>query len=155
MRFLYNDVIALSLKNAVVDTFVENMKNNWLGIENGGILVGTLNPAANETVVTDITEPQEKDMQSTFSYYRAEYGHQQIMNSLWESSDRTKTYLGEWHTHNQDIPKPSIIDKRNWIKISQRDRNSSWLFFAIVGKKEIGVWTIHNGEIIKMIRNED
>jgi integrative and conjugative element protein (TIGR02256 family) len=150
MIFSYKDVIALSLSKIVVDKFIDYMKHYRFGIESGGIIIGTLNPAANQIIATDVTEPQKKDRQSTFAFLRSEYGHQEIMNNLWESSGRIKTYLGEWHTHNQNIPKPSCIDKKNWIEISRRKQNSNWLFFTIVGKQDIGVWTISDGKIVKM-----
>jgi integrative and conjugative element protein (TIGR02256 family) len=94
--------------------------------------------------------PQQNDRCSAFSFKRAVSGHQEIMDSLWEASNHMKTYLGEWHTHRELIPHPSGIDKKNWLEISRRKQNSNWLFFIIVGKSQIRVWTVVNGTIIQM-----
>ena len=72
------------------------------------------------------------------------------MDKLWDDSQHAKTYLGEWHTHNQRIPQPSFIDRRNWMEISKRKQNSDWLFFVIVGTEQIGIWTIVNEKIVQM-----
>lgn len=120
-------------------------------IESGGILVGVLNPVRNSITITDITEPYSQDKRTRYRFQRMEKGHQEAMNQLWEESNFKKTYLGEWHTHNQEIPQPSYIDIRNWIGISNKNSNNSEkMIFIIVGTKEIGVWMVSHGETIKL-----
>lgn len=150
MKFSYNNLITLSLNSNVSEKLLAYMKNYHFKVESGGIIVGKLNPSDNQIIVTDITEPQRKDKCSAFTYKRAEYAHQKIMDKLWKESQHTKTYIGEWHTHNQPIPQPSFVDIKNWIKISMRKQNSNWLFFIIVGTEQIGIWTIASGEILQM-----
>lgn len=143
----YNDLICFSLNSEVHDKLTNYIGNYDFKIESGGIIIGILNPAEKQIIATDLTEPQAKDKCTAVTYKRSEYGHQEIMDKLWEESQYIKTYLGEWHTHNQRIPQPSLIDRRNWMKISKRKQNSEWIFFLIVGTEQIGVWTISNGEI--------
>ncbi|MCO5388554.1 MAG: Mov34/MPN/PAD-1 family protein [Desulfosporosinus sp.] len=152
MDYIYNDVIALSLSAEVYGRFLAYIDNYNFKIENGGIIVGILNPAKKMIIATDVSEPQKKDRCSAFAYRRAEFGHQEIMDKLWEESQHTKTYLGEWHTHNQRIPLPSFTDRRNWLEISRRKQNSDWLFFVIVGTEQIGIWTIASGKIVQMTK---
>lgn len=152
MDYIYKDVIALSLSADVYGKYLAYMDKYNFKIENGGIIVGILNPAEKKIIATDVTEPQKKDRCSALGYKRAEFGHQEIMDKLWEESKHTKTYLGEWHTHNQRIPQPSFIDRRNWLEISRRKQNSDWLFFVIVGTVQIGIWTITSGRIVQMNR---
>lgn len=154
MIFFYKELIALEIEESAQCKFDAYIKNNNFKVESGGILIGTLNHAVNKIIITDITEPQHKDRQSRFMFTRCEKGHQDIMDTLWENSHYTKTYLGEWHTHNEPSPTPSFVDKRNWIKISERDKNSQWLFFIIVGTCEIKVWTVSQGKIIALRKKE-
>lgn len=120
-------------------------------VESGGILVGMLNPVRNSIKITDITEPYSQDKRTRYRFQRMEKGHQEAMNQLWEKSKFKKTYLGEWHTHNQEVPQPSCIDIRNWIKISNKNNNNSEkLIFIIVGTKEIGVWMVSSEDVIRL-----
>ncbi len=119
-------------------------------VENGGILVGELNPADRLIIITDCTEPMKEDKRSRFHFFRSENMHQRIMDKLWQESDYKKTYLGEWHTHAEKVPNPSPLDIKEWIRINKKHHNSSFLFFVIIGKDEIGVWTIENGTLCKM-----
>lgn len=145
-------MIVLSISPEIYSKFIEYIEQYNFKIESGGIIAGTLLPAEKKIIVTDITEPQKKDIRNIFAFKRSEFGHQEIMDRLWEDSQHKKTYLGEWHTHNQRIPQPSHIDRRNWIKISQRKQNSEWLFFVIIGTEQIGIWSILDGEIVQMNR---
>lgn len=122
-------------------------------IESGGIVVGTLDLLHNKVTATDLTEPQQKDIRKRYLFSRAEFGHQSIMDHLWEHSCHTKSYIGEWHTHDQEFPQPSNKDRKNWLKISKRSQNSNWLFFIIVGTKDYGVWTIVDEDIVEMMIN--
>ena len=67
----------------------------------------------------------------------------------WEQSNHIKAYLGEWHTHDQDNPSPSFVDKRSWLRISKRNNNFDQSCFIIVGHKEFRLWNIANGEIVE------
>jgi len=154
MIYFYEELITLEIEEAAQSKFDNYIKNNKFKIESGGILIGTLNHAVNKIMITDITEPQHADHQSKFMFARREKGHKEIMDTLWETSRYTKTYLGEWHTHNEPSPTPSFVDKRNWLKLSQRDKNSKWLFFIIVGIYEIKVWTVNQGKIIALSKKE-
>jgi len=151
MEYHYNNMIVFSLSPNVYEKLLSYKDNYHFRIESGGIIVGVLSPADSRIIATDVTEPQKKDKCTAFTYKRAEYGHQQLMDKLWDESQHSKTYLGEWHTHNQCIPQPSFVDRRNWIEISKRDRNSKWLFFVIVGTEKLGIWTIVNEKIVQMV----
>lgn len=154
MNYYYKNKIVLSFSSSVCEKFLEYIKFYHFKRENGGIIVGILNPVRKRIVITDVTEPQKKDKCSSYRFKRDVYGHQEIMDQLWKESDNIKTYLGEWHTHNERIPKPSFVDRRNWINISKRKQNSDWLFFVIVGTQKIGIWTIEDGKIEQMSMGE-
>ena len=124
MEYVYNGEIFFSIHEGVYSRFQEYIKQYHFKTESGGIIVGTLVPSKKRVIATDITEPQAKDECLGFTYKRSEFGHQEIMDCLWENSNKTKTYIGEWHTHRQKIPQPSLTDIRNWGTISRRRQNS-------------------------------
>jgi len=150
MRYDYKEKISVIISELVEKQFSEYINCYDYKVEHGGIMAGILKPDKKQIVITDITTPQEGDICRTFSFHRSEKKHQLIMDSLWRESQYTKTYLGEWHTHKEDTPNPSSVDKKNWNEIIKREKNSDWIFFIIIGTKNIGLWTIENGRIVKM-----
>ena len=118
--------------------------------ESGGIIIGTLSLAENKVFITDVTTPYKEDKRGTNYFKRAEFGHQEEMDSLWKKSKYRKTYLGEWHTHRQDVPIPSVVDIADWMRISKKDLNYKQPFFIIAGKTKMKVWTVSRGKIIEM-----
>lgn len=66
-----------------------------------------------------------------------------------EKSNHTRFYIGEWHTHPEDNPTPSIQDINSIKKSYQRNELviPNLLFMAIVGMKSI-CWKTYNGSKI-------
>ncbi len=150
MDYYCEKSMVFSIDEVVYQKWTSYIDNYNFAIESGGIIVGKLNPAKKQVIATDITVPQKEDKCTKNRYIRAELGHQEIMDNLWKESGFAKTYIGEWHTHNQRVPQPSWIDRRNWLQISKRRQNSIWLFFVIVGTEQLGVWTVIEGKIVKL-----
>lgn len=125
-------------------------KQGQFELEAGGIVVGYYNVSESSLKITDITWPQIDDIRGQYRFIRKETGHQELMDKLWEQSGYKKSYLGEWHTHNQCRPIPSIVDYNNWKDISKRHHNFDEQFFIIVGKICSGIWTVKNQKIKKI-----
>ena len=142
--------IKLKVEESVLSIFSKHMEEYDFKIESGGIIVGTLNPHENQVVVTDVTLPYAKDVRKSNMFKRDSVGHQEEMDRLWNESQKTKTYLGEWHTHKQNIPVPSWIDKNDWKRISKKPLNYKAAFFIIVGQKQIRAWMVLDGKIMEM-----
>lgn len=142
--------VKLVLLDDVIDFYAEYMNEYDFRVESGGIIVGCLNPADRQVIITDITTPFPKDSRGRNYFRRSEYGHQQEMDRLWSESGRRKTYLGEWHTHNQPVPVSSFVDKRDWKRIGKMKKNYKQSFFIIVGLEKLKVWTISEGLIREM-----
>ena len=127
--------------------FKEIQQSHSFQNESGGIVAGYYDSSFEGIVISDITNPQENDTCSRFKFMRRSKGHQEIMDKLWEDSGHRKSYLGEWHTHDQDSPVPSWIDTASWKKISKKPQNFEELFFVIIGRKAIGIWSFKNGTL--------
>ena len=142
--------IWVELESKVLQEIKKYQNKGEFFLEAGGILVGIHDIKSKVYRITDITWPQETDKCLTYRFYRKENGHQEIMDELWEQSGYVKSYLGEWHTHNQKNPSPSLIDYTNWKRIAKRKHNYENLFFIIVGTECIGIWTVEN-DVVKKI----
>jgi len=82
--------------------------------ENGGIFLGQ--QRGNNIEIIEATPPQKGDQNGRFFFHRASLIHQNIATNRWKNSNFTITYCGEWHTHPEKIPKPSIQDLTEWRK---------------------------------------
>jgi integrative and conjugative element protein (TIGR02256 family) len=83
--------------------------------ESGGILLGKIRSDFSEYIITEISEPCKKDKSGRCFFIRNKDNAQRIINQLWKSSGGQIVYLGEWHTHPELSPSPSLVD-RNLIK---------------------------------------
>lgn len=74
---------------------------------------------------------------------------------MFKDSNGKKIYLGEWHTHPEDYPKPSSLDKNSILKqIRGNILNSEIIFMLILGRKNINISCVEkNG--IKASKNID
>lgn len=68
-------------------------------------------------------------------------------------SGGTTVYLGEWHTHPEDVPHPSWIDERDWRRIVSKARyEQSHLVFVIAGRIEIRAFEVDRAAAISALR---
>jgi integrative and conjugative element protein (TIGR02256 family) len=112
--------------------------------EAGGVLLGRYLIGSDNVVVDKTTNPMPGDKQSRHRFSRRSATHQKIITEAWQESAETCNYLGEWHTHPEGNPSPSIIDLFDWRKRFLIDRiDSDRLYFVIVGTKHINVWQVH------------
>lgn len=111
--------------------------------EAGGVLLGRYISNSNDIIIDTLTTPLNGDVQSRFRFYRAKDAHQQIIDKVWNDSEGTCTYLGEWHTHPEHIPRPSWTDKLNWHGKILLDQFTESIFFIIVGTSAVGAWEGH------------
>jgi integrative and conjugative element protein (TIGR02256 family) len=110
-------------------------------LEAGGILLGRYLRNSDDVVVDRITTPIPADQRSRLRFYRSSDAHQGLIDEAWHDSTGTCNYLGEWHTHAESNPFPSIIDFLDWGKRFLFDRiDSNRLYFVIVGTEHINVW---------------
>lgn len=108
--------------------------------EAGGVLLGRHLLGTNDIVVDSVTTPMPGDCQRRHRFFRARRRHQEAIDAAWRESDGTQTYLGEWHTHPESHPSPSLIDRVDWQRKLLVDRYTGPLFFMIVGTEETRVW---------------
>lgn len=109
-------------------------------LEAGGVLLGRRLLTSEDIVVDEITIPMEGDERARSRFHRARRRHQEAIQGSWDRSEGTIGYLGEWHSHPERQPTPSLLDRCNWAARLLLDRVTEPLFFVIVGIEMTEVW---------------
>lgn len=110
--------------------------------ERGGVLLGKLYPSLNEIVVTHVIESESSNSYKYGISLDVGFLKNEI-DRIWKESKGQITYLGDWHTHPEAIPKPSIQDYKTFvINYYKSKRSQNLLFYLIIGNKNI-FWNKH------------
>jgi integrative and conjugative element protein (TIGR02256 family) len=109
--------------------------------EAGGTMLGRFIKDSKDIVIDQVTQPMKGDRFTRYTFKRLSPLHQQIIDAAWEVSNGTCNYLGEWHTHPEPVPTPSIVDLKDWRRKLKNDVFSSrYLCFLIAGTQQICMW---------------
>jgi integrative and conjugative element protein (TIGR02256 family) len=121
--------------------------------EAGGVLLGRHLLDSNDVVVDEVTGPQSSDRRTRISFFRSKK-HEELAKVRWSEEENTLAYLGLWHTHPEDSPTPSGVDRKDWQQAVEKDTfDGPQLFFPIVGRREIRVWTkSRRGQILELTK---
>ena len=125
----------------VLDSYKQTSKQN----EAGGIILGRVYEN-NVVCITELSEPNEFDKSSRYSFVRDKNMAQFIVDEAFKKSRGELIYLGEWHTHPEQNPTPSWVDKR-MIKEQFKKNiiNENFLILLIQGTERLYA-SIYNGE---------
>lgn len=110
--------------------------------ESAGVLIGERRGV--HIVIKMLSEPSIWDIRSRFMVDRVSRHHQQVVDDAFKKSDGEWHYLGEWHTHPEDVPKPSMTDYSSWHK---NLKSNQPLVLLIVGRTQFWVGKKINGHI--------
>ena len=103
--------------------------------EAGGIMLGYCMDENNYCII-EVTMPNMGDKRSRYGFWRTSVLHQRLLNGFFKRSKGKNIYLGEWHTHPEDVPKPSGLDKKSIVdQIRKSKLNSDKIFALIMGRK--------------------
>lgn len=100
-------------------------------LEAGGILLGCYRGPHVE--ILECTTPMPLDTRTRYGFVRRDPGHQRRAVAVWKASDRTVNFVGEWHTHPEERPSPSRVDRDTWANQMGRRRDDA-LVFVIGGR---------------------
>lgn len=118
--------------------------------EAGGILLGFVYPGFTE--ICEATIPGKLDRFGQFFFIRSKNGAQRKINKAWIKSEGSLIYLGEWHTHPDINPKPSITDI-DMIKkqLKETEMEIDFLYLIIVGRDDTYWVAKQNNEKITIL----
>lgn len=125
--------LSISLSNEVISVFKKYIQNDAKKPESGGIITGKVYEKL--VKVLSCSEPTVLDQRSRYNFSRSYKSAQKYINKKFNDSKGEEIYLGEWHTHPEDIPTPSIPDIKSFNQTLHKNRlNSSIHFMIIVGR---------------------
>lgn len=132
--------LLLNFSDEVCGVFERNVQVGELP-ESGGVLLGTVHERG--LLVTVATTPTRLDRQLRYLFERLPFGHRAVAERQWRQSAGITRYIGEWHTHPQDIPVPSGIDLDEWRKLAKKRADKRPLLAVIVGRQGLHVELAH------------
>jgi len=114
-------------------------------LEAGGILLGYRRGP--HLHVVDATMPSPKDRRARMRFHRASKYHQDVALSRWRTSGDVLDYLGEWHTHPETQPSPSLLDLAQW-QVIHGLKHRTPMTFIIMGDRDINWYGVgHRGRL--------
>lgn len=127
----------LHFSTATLETFCLHVQASDADCEAGGLLLGSVHGA--HMLIEQATFPTAWDKRFRYLFQRMPFGHEAIALSRWTASQGTIRYLGEWHTHPEDHPCPSSLDRSEWNRISAARRDKRPMLAVIVGRVSLYV----------------
>jgi len=104
--------------------------------EAGGYLIGQ--EFGDQIVVQIATLPGQGDIRRLTLFKRNRKRGQRLINQIWKASGGTMILVGEWHTHNEKKPVPSLLDIQETSKSFMKNEfNSDFLVVVIVSSESI------------------
>lgn len=116
-------------------TFSNHIQISDIDCEAGGILLGSIH--GTNLLIELATAPTVWDKRSPYFFERTPLGHERQALAWWSASEGTIRYLGEWHTHPQDYPRPSCLDRSEWNRLSGERLDKRPLLTVIVGRRSL------------------
>lgn len=127
----------LYFSTGTLETFHQHVQSSDLDREAGGLLLGSVHGF--HLHIKQATAPTAQDKRFRYLFERMPFDHDAIALSRWTTSQGTIRYLGEWHTHPEDHPHPSGLDRSEWNQLSARRRDRRPMLAVIVGRKSLYV----------------
>lgn len=127
----------LHFSESTLETFCQHVQASDTDCEAGGLLLGSVHGA--HMLIEQATVPTVWDKRFRYLFERMPFGHNAIALSRWTMSKGTVRYLGEWHTHPEDHPNPSGLDRSEWSLLSEKRLDKRPMLAVIVGRKSLYV----------------
>lgn len=120
-------------------------------VEAGGILLGRVYPT--EVVIETVTPPNPADKAGRYFFERSRTAAQRAINFAWSVSQGEQIYLGEWHSHPEQVAEPSSRD-RAMILNNLRDAKMDidFLILVVLGRRADWVGLAKSGHVHRLKR---
>jgi integrative and conjugative element protein (TIGR02256 family) len=133
--------VLLLLQQPVLDVFHKHAQFGTKTSESGGILLGHVRGAHLE--ILEATEPTFFDRRLRYFFERGWHGHRNIAERRWRKSNGLVRYVGEWHTHPEDYPTPSYVDRNEWLALAKKREDKRPVLAIIVGRLGLYVTLVY------------
>lgn len=144
-KIIFKDGTSLLIPDGIISEMASYRQLHNRDEESGGILLGKKKTGVEAYELSQISCPQGEDKRNKYEFLRSKNSHQHIITKAWKSSGGIVNYIGEWHTHAENIPYPSKIDLK-LIEQIKRDGSCyySKIFMIIVGRNSLCVFAYTN-----------
>jgi integrative and conjugative element protein (TIGR02256 family) len=123
---LRTDLRLVEIADHVLETIDRYSRPPENASEAGGILLGSYRGAHIQIVAC--SQPLPRDRRALALFDRRDQGHQHFAMKHWQESGRTRTFVGEWHTHPEGRPSPSFLDRSTWREVARHNIAGSTVF---------------------------
>lgn len=127
----------LHFSDSSLEIFNQHVQARDVDCEAGGILLGSVH--GTHVLIEQATVPTAWDKRFRYLFERMPFCHEAIALTRWTASQGTVRYLGEWHTHPEDHPQPSGLDRSEWNRLSAKRQDQRPILVVIVGRKSLYV----------------
>lgn len=121
--------------------------------EAGGILLGHVR--CDHLEIIEASEPSVWDRRYRYLFERQPFWHLRLAKKRWKESGGLIRYVGEWHTHPQDHPKPSSIDLHEWQVLAAGREDGRPLLALIVGCQDLHLEYMHFDGQRRLLRHAE
>lgn len=136
LKYMLPCDIDLIITDVVLQELFTHHQHNSNSLESGGILLGRY--FKSYISVDNITVPGDGDKRGLAFFHRDKSRAQSIVNQIFNGSNGTIIYLGEWHTHNESSPSPSSIDRIQLKQALTKSRlHFNFIIVIVVGNRNI------------------
>ena len=129
--------VLMNFDSTVLDVFKKYRQLGERDLEAGGILLATVHELG--FLVKEASAPTPYDIRRRNFFDRRPFWHRALAKRRWRASGGTVRYVGEWHTHPQDHPIPSILDRTEWRHLARSRVDGCPLLAVIVGRHSLHV----------------
>lgn len=127
----------------LIEKFKQASKN---ANESGGILLGQV--ADDEVYILKVSTPNKFDKASRYSFNCNKDAAQVIIDYEFINSGHKTIYIGEWHTHPENYPNPSGVDKKMIDNQYFKNKlNEPFLILIIQGLKGLYIATFNGKKL--------
>jgi len=134
----------IHISDSVIEIFNRDKQINKNDNESGGILIGQIKDE--NIYILKASIPNRFDKASRLYFECNKDAAQIIINYEFYNSGNKSIYIGEWHTHPEDLPKPSFIDKKMIKRQFKKNKlNEPFLILIIQGLKDLYM-SLYNGK---------
>jgi len=119
----------IMLTEVAIEHLICHRQTRWWQREAGGLLFARFDNQA--IIIEEATGPRPTDRRTPFSYWPDRKAEQAEIDERFE---RGLHYVGDWHSHPQKVPKPSLRDERTMVSRVKYSRHQlNGILFAIIG----------------------
>jgi integrative and conjugative element protein (TIGR02256 family) len=134
------------ISDSVIAIFEKHKQIKKNDNESGGILIGQIK--GKNIYILRASTPNIFDKSSRYFFECNKDAAQIIINYEFYNSGNRSIYIGEWHTHPENTPSPSSIDKKMIKNQFKKNKlNEPFLILIIQGLKNLYV-SLYDGEKI-------